>query len=175
MDMVKTGAFLAELRKEQQLTQYDLGEKLGVSNKTVSRWETGTYMPPVDMLQALSELYGVSINEILSGERLSPESYQAKAEENIKAALNASSFTLNERISYYKKKWKKDHLAEIILAPILWIAVILILKWQGVSAAVGGGIAGMLAILLYGILNNRMMIYVEQRAYISGGDRGKEG
>ena len=70
MDMIKTGRFLAELRKEHSLTQEQLGEQLGVTNKTVSRWETGTYMPPVEMLQLLSVKYGVTINEILSGERL---------------------------------------------------------------------------------------------------------
>ena len=66
MDMTRIGAFLAELRKENDLTQEELGESLGVSNKTVSRWETGTYLPPVEMLQRLSERYSVSINEILS-------------------------------------------------------------------------------------------------------------
>ena len=45
MDMVKMGSFLAELRKEHNLTQAELGEKLGVTNKTISRWETGNYMP----------------------------------------------------------------------------------------------------------------------------------
>ena len=63
MDMTRIGAFLAELRKENDLTQEELGESLGVSNKTVSRWETGTYLPPVEMLQRLSERYSVSINE----------------------------------------------------------------------------------------------------------------
>ena len=48
MDMVKIGKFLAELRKGHNLTQEELGEKLGVTNKTISRWETGTYMPPVE-------------------------------------------------------------------------------------------------------------------------------
>lgn len=58
MDMIKTGRFLAELRKEHSLTQEQLGAELGVTNKTVSRWETGTYMPPVEMLQLLSVKYG---------------------------------------------------------------------------------------------------------------------
>ena len=49
MDMVKMGCFLAELRKQHNLTQAELGEKLGVTNKTVSRWETGNYMPPVEI------------------------------------------------------------------------------------------------------------------------------
>ena len=64
MDMVKMGSFLAELRKEQKLTQAELGEKLGVTNKTVSRWETGTYMPPVEILEELSRLYGLIFNFI---------------------------------------------------------------------------------------------------------------
>ena len=90
---------MAELRREQGLTQEELGEELGVSNKTVSRWETGTYLPPVEMLQRLSERYGVSINELLSGERLTAESYREKAEENIKSALHQSAFSVQERIS----------------------------------------------------------------------------
>lgn len=83
MDMQKIGAFLTQLRKEQKLTQEALGEKIGVTNKTVSRWENGNYLPPVEMLQILSRLYGVSINEILSGERLNNEYYKENAEEYI--------------------------------------------------------------------------------------------
>ena len=76
MDMVKMGRFLSELRKNHNFTQAELGEKLGVTNKTISRWETGTYMPPVEMLEALSNMYGLSINEILSGKKLSDEEYK---------------------------------------------------------------------------------------------------
>ena len=79
MDMVKMGSFLAELRKEQKLTQAELGEKLGVTNKTVSRWETGTYVPPVEILEELSRLYGLTINEILSGRKLTTEEYKEMA------------------------------------------------------------------------------------------------
>ena len=64
MDTVKIGKFLKELRKEKGYTQEALGEKIGVTNKTVSRWETGTYMPPVECLVLLSDIYDVSINEM---------------------------------------------------------------------------------------------------------------
>ena len=87
MDMQKTGIFLAELRKGENLTQDELGEKIGVTNKTVSRWENGNYLPPVELLQMLSKLYGVSINELLSGERLNDEHYKENAEEYIVADL----------------------------------------------------------------------------------------
>ena len=83
MDIQKIGKFLAQLRREQGMTQEQLGEKLGVTNKTVSRWENGNYLPPVEALQLMSEFYGLTINEILSARRLTPTEYQEKAEENL--------------------------------------------------------------------------------------------
>ncbi len=62
MDVQKIGAFLAELRKERNLTQDELGMQIGVTNKTISRWENGNYLPPVEMLQILSNKFDVSIN-----------------------------------------------------------------------------------------------------------------
>ena len=108
MDMVKIGSFLQELRQEHGLTQAELGDKLGVTNKTISRWETGNYMPPVEMLEMLSNLYGLTINELLSGQKLTTEEYKEMAEENIKETLNASTFELQEKIDYFKRKWRKE-------------------------------------------------------------------
>ena len=107
MDMVKMGRFLAELRKERKLTQAELGEKLGVTNKTVSRWETGSYMPPVEMLEELSRLYGLTINELLSGRKLTAEEYRERAESNIRETLKASAFELKEKQMFFKKKWRR--------------------------------------------------------------------
>ncbi|MDE7337374.1 MAG: helix-turn-helix domain-containing protein [Clostridia bacterium] len=115
MDMQRIGAFLAELRKENNLTQEELGEQIGVTNKTVSRWEKGNYLPPVEMLQILSLKYDVSINEILSGERLEGEKYKTKAEENIASALKNNSIDLKDKKDFLEKKWLNDHLLELIL------------------------------------------------------------
>ncbi len=71
MDQVKIGSFLKELRKEKKLTQESLAERLGVSNRTVSRWETGSNMPDIGMLVEIAGFYDVSIPEIISGERKS--------------------------------------------------------------------------------------------------------
>ena len=71
MDQVKIGRFLQELRKEQKLTQEQLAEKLGVARRTVSRWETGSNMPDLDILIELSDLYSVDLRELLNGERKS--------------------------------------------------------------------------------------------------------
>lgn len=102
------GSFLAELRKEQKLTQAELGEKLGVTNKTVSRWETGTYVPPVEILEELSRLYGLTINEILSGRKLTTEEYKEMAESNIRETLKASTFELKEKQTSVYKGYKRD-------------------------------------------------------------------
>lgn len=87
MDMQKIGKFLAKLRMAKYLTQDQLGEKIGVTNKTVSRWENGNYLPPVEMLQILSKFYDVGINELLSGEHLDEKHYKENAEEYIIADL----------------------------------------------------------------------------------------
>ncbi|MDO4415509.1 MAG: helix-turn-helix domain-containing protein [Erysipelotrichaceae bacterium] len=71
MDVMKIGRFLQKLRKDKGLTQEQLAEKTGVARRTVSRWETGTNMPDLDILIELSDLYEVDLREILSGERKS--------------------------------------------------------------------------------------------------------
>ena len=109
MDIQKAGQFLASLRKERGLTQDELGKKVGVTNKTISRWETGTYLPPAESLEALSKVYGVTINEILSGQRLEASQYQQKAEENIAAVMKQGGFSKREKLlllgEWLSKKW----------------------------------------------------------------------
>ena len=71
MDQIKIGIFLKELRKEKKLTQEQLAEKLNVSGRTVSRWETGSNMPDIGMLVEMADFFDVSIPEIVIGERKS--------------------------------------------------------------------------------------------------------
>ena len=71
MDLIRIGKFLQELRKEKGLTQEQLADHTGVSRRTVSRWETGSNMPDLDILVELSDFYEVDLREILSGERKS--------------------------------------------------------------------------------------------------------
>ena len=69
MDQQKIGTFLKELRKEKNITQEQLADKMMVSRRTVSRWETGSNMPDLDILIDISEFYDVDLKEILNGER----------------------------------------------------------------------------------------------------------
>ena len=124
MDTQKIGAFLAELRKEKNLTQDELGEQIGVTNKTVSRWENGNYLPPVETLQILSKFYDVSINEILNGERINDSDYKNISEENVKSALNRSNVIIR------KHKKIMNWIIAIVVA-LLYIVISLISqKWQ---------------------------------------------
>ena len=165
MDTIKIGNFLATLRKEQNLTQEALGEKLGVTNKTVSRWGNGNYLPPVEMLQELSKLYAVSINEILCGERIAEENYQAKAEETITGILSGSPFSFKERSDFWKRKWQKDHL----VANIALVILLLVMLVTGIllSKPLIVGLAPVFAVVVYMVRRNNVMIYVENNLYSS--------
>ena len=177
MDQTKIGKFIAALRKEQGLTQAQLGEKLGVTNKTISRWENGNYMPDVEMLSLLSKEFGVSMNELIRGERLTAEEFQKAADKNLAAALDNSAFTLKEKIAFFKKKWLHEHISTIALCIVAWIGIIIwtALKLRGSDAyPLLGTIGSMLAIIFYMVLRNRMMIYVEDHAYRATPDKENE-
>lgn len=167
MELTQIGKFIAELRKEHGFTQEQFGEKIGVTNKTISRWETGMYLPPADALLTISELFDVSINEILSGKKLSKEEYKEAAEENLKQTIKASSFSLNEKIVFYKKKWMKEHIAMMVLWGICIIGVFV----AGVTLAKPLFVSGAMILLVLGHAwrNNTMMTYVEKNAFDGSG------
>ena len=83
MDQIKVGKFIAACRKEQGMTQANLAEKLGISDRAVSKWETGKSMPDSGIMLELCELLKINVNELLSGERIMAESYDKRAEENL--------------------------------------------------------------------------------------------
>lgn len=69
MDQMKIGGFIRQLRKEKELTQEQLAEQFAVSRRTVSRWETGSNLPDLDILIEMSEFFGVGLRQLLDGER----------------------------------------------------------------------------------------------------------
>ncbi len=83
IDQKKTGLFIAEVRKAKGLTQKQLADEIGVSDKAVSRWETGRGMPDTMIMPELCRTLEININELLSGERLSEDAYSGKAEEHM--------------------------------------------------------------------------------------------
>ncbi len=90
MDVKKIGAFIAQQRRQKQLTQKQLGELLGISDKTVSKWECGYGLPDISMITPLCTELEITVNDLLSGEHLSQEDYHEKAEENMIQLMHES-------------------------------------------------------------------------------------
>ncbi|MDY3052088.1 MAG: helix-turn-helix transcriptional regulator [Ndongobacter sp.] len=99
MDQQKIGTFLKELRKEKAVTQEELAEMLNVSRRTVSRWETGSNMPDLDILVELADYYEVDIRELLDGERRSEHMNQELKETVVKVA----DYSNEEKLKYTKR------------------------------------------------------------------------
>ena len=83
MDLVKIGKYIAEKRKALGLTQKQLAEQLGMSDKSVSKWERGVCLPDVSVYLELCKILGITINEFLAGEDISEENLTEKAEDNL--------------------------------------------------------------------------------------------
>ena len=96
MDQIKIGVFLKELRKEKGMTQEQLAERMCVSNRTVSRWETGSNMPDISLLVELAEFYDISIPEIIDGERKNENMNEEAKETAIKLSDYAEA--INQKI-----------------------------------------------------------------------------
>ena len=99
MDLIKVGAFLQTLRKEKGLTQEQLAEQVGVARRTVSRWETGSNMPDLDILLELADFYSVGLREILDGERKSEQ----MSEELKETVLQVADYSNEEKARLLKR------------------------------------------------------------------------
>lgn len=83
LDQVKIGKFIASLRKEKGYTQRQLADILDISDKTISKWENGNGLPDISLMMPLCEALGITVNELLSGERIRDENYKSKADGNL--------------------------------------------------------------------------------------------
>ncbi len=124
MDTKVIGAFLKQLRKENNMTQEQLGERVGVTNKTVSRWETGNYLPPVECLVLLSDIYNISINEILAGERIESDKIKEVADANVANVL--------EELECGYQKFENKMIMILIVTTILAITIMLLLPLNNI-------------------------------------------
>lgn len=110
--MAKMGAFLKELRKEKNITQDQLAEEMGVARRTVSRWETGSNMPDMDILIDISDFYKVDLREILDGERKNEQMDKEMKETVLKVAE-------------YESEGKRRNAIVVIVYSALGIAALL--------------------------------------------------
>ena len=131
MDQQKIGSFLKSLRKEKGITQEKLAEELGVSGRTVSRWETGNNMPDISVLIEISEFYDVSIPEIVDGERKSEnmDDESKKVAESLSdyASGYAGAYDIADRISAYCLTLV---FVTTILIPLFTTGIIKRIQWK---------------------------------------------
>lgn len=97
MDENKTGVFISALRKEKELTQAQLAEKLNVTDKDVSRWETGKGMPDSSLLVPLANILGVTVNELLTGEKIPEETFAQKSDVNLVNSVQETEKAISQR------------------------------------------------------------------------------
>ena len=122
MDQEKIGKFIAECRKKQNLTQEELAEKLGVTNKSISRWENGKTMPDYSIITNLCEELKISINEFFAGQYLDKSELTENSEKNILNIAREENRT--------RKKLKKVVIAFMIVIMLLIISMIGLYKYM---------------------------------------------
>ena len=83
MNQEKIGKFILELRREKNMTQQELADRIGVTDRAISKWENGRGLPDLSLMMPLCKELGITINELISGEQIEKEDYQSKLEENI--------------------------------------------------------------------------------------------
>ncbi len=115
MEQEKIGKFILQLRKEKNMTQKELAEKLGVTDRAISKWENGRGMPDLSLMKALCDELGISVNELLSGEKIETLDYQEKLEENI---LNTIAYTS-------KKVERKTLILQCVIGSIIFMMIAL--------------------------------------------------
>ena len=154
MDQLKIGGFIAACRRQAGFTQAALAERLGVTDRAVSKWERGKCLPDASIMLPLCALLGITVNELLSGERLDMENYREMAEKNL-MALKEQEERFNKRLLDYE--WVIGLSGSVSYMLMLFAACFATesLPWR--VALIGGG----LALLIMGAV---FALRIEQQA-----------
>ena len=129
MDYEKTGKLIQELRKEKDMTQMSLADKLGVTDRAVSKWERGKSFPDVSMLRPLAEALGISVSELLDGEKKSPDKFRQLPDGAVAMTVeDADSAALKGIHTYINEAQKKERIWKVIFV-ILMLLYVLTVSW----------------------------------------------
>ena len=132
MNQIKIGKFIAECRKKANLTQMQLAEKLGITDKAVSKWERGVAMPDTSIMLALCDILSISVNELLSGERINMENDSKKTEQLL---LDMAKELEKKNKTIWSSMWAIMIISITVLIAGIFIAAFLIPEgvWQLVT------------------------------------------
>ncbi len=136
MDLSKTGNFISEKRKEKGYTQSKLAQELGVSEKTISKWECGKGFPDTTLILPLCDVLGISANELLSAKDLAGEEYKRQAEQNL-IVLKGQQVEANR--NFLVLEWVIGYLSTLSFLVMVFTASFLVekLAWQIVLIVFG--------------------------------------
>ena len=125
MEQDKIGEFIAKLRKEKNMTQQQLADKLSVTDRAVSNWECGRRLPEYSILKELCDVLGISINELFAGEKIDKENYNRIADENL--------FKVIEKINKENRKFEKRMIIALLITTFLTILIIFLLPIKNIK------------------------------------------
>lgn len=97
MNQVEIGKFIAECRKNKNMTQNQLAEMLNITNKSISKWENGSCLPDPSLYESLCDILGITINELFAGQRIEKEDYQRMADANLMRMLKYKLYQLSDK------------------------------------------------------------------------------
>ena len=160
---MRTNKIIKEKRIKMGRIQEQIANRLGVTSPAVNKWKKGHYLPDIDTFVQLSKLYDVSLNELVSGQRLDGRQLKAQADVNLIGAARGEIFPLRDRTAYWRRKWLAEHRALLIFAAAAFLALFAALymlweQWPLFFSPLAGCI-------VYAVLRNRMMIYIESHLY----------
>ncbi len=163
MNQQEIGGFISELRREKKLTQEQLAERLGVNNRTVSRWENGHCMPDLSLLSLIAEELGVTVSELLNGRRMTEQDMVA-LRDSINAVLE---------ISEKEKKVKTRRMNAFLVAGLACLVAVLLdnrfgilslIFRENINSFVAGALTGLALVFeCCGIYNNNHSTTLHQR------------
>ena len=136
LDQIKIGRFIARLRKEQNMTHLNLAEKLGVTDRAISKWENGRGLPDVSLMKPLCEILGITVTELLNGERAEATVSLNKVEETVYEVLTDREIQI-KNTERMKKKYSALRVVTIIFGTVIGLVLALMvfsgLRGEGYS------------------------------------------
>lgn len=125
MNQEKIGKFIAELRKEKNMTQQELADKLSVTDRAVSNWENGRRLPEYSLLKDLCDVLSISINELFAGKKISEENYSKVADENLSKII--------KNLDKEDKIFEKKMIILLVITTLLTIIIITLLPLKTIK------------------------------------------
>lgn len=159
MNQEKIGKFISECRRERKMTQQDLAEKLGVSDRTIGNWENGRNMPDLSLFKPLCDELGISINDLMSGEKVKEKDYKNKLEENIINTIDYSN-------SKVENNRNKSFIILIIVSILISVSMLTIFK----SDSSFGAICSLIGVIVssFGVLGITKKLSKLKRVFFTG-------